>query len=184
MSEKLTPDEIVEQLNAYHGAMVEVIGRHHGVIDKFIGDGVLVIFGLGSSPEEGARAAVSCAKEMLSALDHHNAERSAHGMRALKMGIGVHTGSVVAGNIGVPGLRLEFTVIGDAVNTASRLEGLTKELGAPGIVSAKTVELLGGSPGLRELPTASVRGKADTVQVFALDHDAPIARALQHQPAS
>jgi adenylate cyclase len=81
--------------------------------------------------------------------------------------MGLHTGPVVAGNIGVPGVRLEFTVIGDAVNTAARLEGLTKEAGVPVLISADTVARLHG-PALRELPAMRLRGKDEAVRVFTL----------------
>jgi class 3 adenylate cyclase len=174
MSEKLEPSQVVEQLNAYHGAMIDVIDRHGGAIDKFIGDGTLVVFGLGVSPEAGARAAVACAREMLAALDLHNVERTSRAMPALRMGVGVHTGQVIAGNIGVPGRRLEFTVIGDAVNTAARLEGETKNAGTPVLVSAETAAHVGDGAALRELSPVSIRGREMPLKVFALASvDAP-----------
>jgi adenylate cyclase len=148
--------------------MMAVIERHGGVIDKFIGDGTLVVFGLDAAPEVGATAAVRCAEEMLSALGAHNEERARLGQPPLKMGIGIHTGQVIAGNIGAPGRRLEFTVIGDAVNTAARLEGLTKERGAPVLISSATVELLADRGGLREAPPVSIRGKEGAHAVFVL----------------
>ena len=168
MSEKLAPDEVMAQLNAYHGAMVDVIERHGGVIDKFIGDGTLVVFGLAGAPAAGAAAAVACAGAMLEALARHNEERVAAGGAPLAMGIGVHTGPVVAGNLGVPGRRLEFTVIGDAVNTAARLEGHTKQAGTPVIVSEATAALLGDGGALRELAPVSLRGKETSIRVYGL----------------
>jgi len=166
MSEKLSPGDTMALLNGYHGAMIEVIERHGGAIDKFIGDGTLVVFGLRSTDTDGARAAVACAKEMLEALALHNEERAAAGEEPLRMGIGVHTGPVIAGNLGVPGRRLEFTVIGDAVNTASRLEGQTKTSGCEVIVSGDTVALLPEPHGLRELAPISLRGKAGSVRAY------------------
>jgi adenylate cyclase len=168
MSERLAPKEVVAQLNAYHGAMMAVIERHGGVIDKFIGDGTLVVFGLDAAPEVGATAAVQCAEEMLSALELHNEERGRLGQPPLQMGVGIHTGPVIAGNIGAPGRRLEFTVIGDAVNTASRLEGLTKERGAPVLISSVTVDLLADRSGVREVAPVSIRGKERAHTVFVL----------------
>jgi class 3 adenylate cyclase len=171
MSEKLSPEEVVRQLNAYRATLLEQVERHGGTLDKFIGDGALVVFGFGTpeSPQadQGAAAALACARDMLDALERLNRERAQAGQAPLRMGIGVHTGLVVAGNIGVPGVRLEFTVIGDAVNTAARLEGLTKEAGVPVLISSETVSRLEG-PSLRELPAMRVRGRDKAVRVFTL----------------
>jgi adenylate cyclase len=168
MSEKLAPSEVMSQLNAYHGVMIDVIECHGGAIDKFMGDGTLVIFGLNGSPEEGASAAVACTRAMLEALGPHNEARVAAGSEPLKMGIGVHTGPVIAGNIGVPGRRLEFTVIGDAVNTASRLEGQTKLSGVSALFSEATAALLQDRSALRELAPVSIRGKEQEIRIFTL----------------
>ena len=173
LSEKLAPDEVVRQLNAYHGAMLHEVNLHGGVLDKFIGDGTLVIFGLpegaGDGPADcGATAAVACARDMLRALERHNEERARQGQAPLRMGIGVHTGAVVAGNIGAPGQRLEFTVIGDAVNTASRLEGLTKEAGTPLLISAETAARLPAAEGLHELTPMRAKGKETILRVFGI----------------
>jgi adenylate cyclase len=178
MSEALSPEQVVEQLNEFHGAMLEQIEAHGGVLDKFIGDGILVVFGFERATERGganaaeedagARHAVDCAHAMFRALESLNAVRGRRGDAALRMGVGVHTGPVVAGNIGAPGRRLEFTVIGDAVNTASRLEGMTKELGTPLLVSAATAERLDDSHELRELAAVTARGKTTAIRVFGL----------------
>jgi adenylate cyclase len=166
MSEKLAPAEVMAQLNAYHGTMIEVIDRHGGVIDKFIGDGTLVVFGLTGGDRAAAAAAVACAREMVVALAALNDKRVTAGAPPLAMGVGVHTGQVIAGNLGVPGRRLEFTVIGDAVNTVSRLEGQTKTSGCTVIVSAATVDLVGDHGALRELAPVSLRGREEAVRVY------------------
>lgn len=182
MSEKLAPEEVVRQLNAYHATMLEQIDRFGGSLDKFIGDGSLVVFGLAASgpplEDAGARAAVECAQAMLQALEALNAERAREGLAPLRMGLGVHTGQVVAGNIGAPGRRLEFTVIGDAVNTAARLEGATKELGCPLVISQTTAARLSSKEGLRALAPVQLRGKEEALPVFTVD---PAAEPL---PAS
>jgi adenylate cyclase len=173
MSETLPPEEVMAQLNAYHGTMMGVIDRYGGAIDKFIGDGTLVVFGLTGSPEDAAAAAVACAGAMLEALERHNEERAAASHPPLAMGIGVHTGPVVAGNLGVPGRRLEFTVIGDAVNTAARLEGHTKLAGTPVVVSEATVALLRDPGALRELAPVSLRGKQTSTRIYGLSGLSP-----------
>ncbi len=172
MSEKLGPAEVLEQLNAYHAVMIDVIERHGGAIDKFIGDGTLVVFGIGlhgeGDPRAAAEAAVACARAMLVALGAHNVERAARDREPFKMGIGVHSGPVIAGNIGVPGRRLEFTVIGDAVNTAARLEGMTKGLEPPVLISSDTADLVEARAGLKELAPISLRGREATTRVYTL----------------
>lgn len=168
MSEKLSPAEVVEELNAYHAAMVEVMDAHGGELDKFIGDGALMLFDRdGRAGDRGAAAAVACARAMLARLAALNAERESGGKAPLAMGIGIHTGEVVSGAIGA-GSRLEMTVIGDAVNTASRLESLTKELGEAVVVSGATVAKLAPGHGLIELGPVAVRGKAEPLRLFAL----------------
>jgi len=169
MSERLSPADVVEQLNAYHATMLHEIERHGGALDKFIGDGALIVFGLDKqmSTTSAARAAVSCVVSMRLALARLNAVREKAGRTPLAMGIGVHTGAVIAGNIGA-GRRLEFTIIGDAVNTAARLESLTKEAGTNALISGETAAHLDGDARLRALAPISVRGKAEPVTVYAL----------------
>jgi adenylate cyclase len=170
MSEKLAPTEVVRQLNAYHGAMLEQIDLHGGALDKFIGDGALVVFGLDDAHRDaGAHAAVSCARAMLVALEALNRARASERLAPLRMGIGVHTGSVVAGNIGAVGRRLEFTVIGDAVNTVARLEGMTKDVDRSILVSVETARRLPGDVGLRSLTSMHLRGREEELEVFGLD---------------
>src|SRR5215813_1484757 len=170
MSERLSPEEVVRQLNAYHEAVLAPITNHGGILDKYIGDGSLVVFGLGPQgellPDHGALAAVECAQQMIKALTDHNAERAGQSQPPLAMGIGVHTGQVISGNIGSPGLRLDFTVIGDAVNTASRLEELTKEVGVPVLISCTTVDLLASREEFSRLPPKRIRGKSEALEVF------------------
>ncbi len=173
MSKRFRPEEVVAQLNAYHGAMVEQVDRHGGSLDKFIGDGALVVFGLGTSdspvPDAGAQAAVDCARSMLSALSALNSARSAAGLERLRMGIGIHTGEVIAGNIGAVSRRLEFTVIGDAVNTAVRLESATKELGVVAVASGATFDRLRDRSGVHPIPSRPLEGMTDAVTLHALD---------------
>ncbi len=135
----------VRQLNTYLGAMVEVITAHGGTVDKFIGDAVMAVFGspVGRGVEREAAAAVQCALAMRARLDQLNAAWREQGVEPLASGVGLASGVVLAGQIGSP-QRLEFTVIGDTVNLASRLEALTRRLAASVCVDAATARLLSG----------------------------------------
>jgi adenylate cyclase len=173
MSKSFRPEDVVAQLNAYHGAMVEQVDRHGGSLDKFVGDGALVVFGLDMSdspvPDAGAQAAVDCARSMMSALSALNSARTAAGLDPLRMGIGIHTGEVIAGNIGAVSRRLEFTVIGDAVNTAVRLESATKELGVVAVASGATIDRLRDRSGVYAIPSRPLAGMTDAVPLHAVD---------------
>lgn len=167
MSEALAPEVMVAQLNAYHGAMYDEIEGHGGMLEKFMGDGALAIFGWPSAPDCGASAAVACGRAMLVRLEALNADRAREGNPPLAMGIGIHTGLVVAGAIGAPGRRVEFTFLGDAVNTASRIEGLTKTWGTPLLVSAETVARLASTEGLVERGASEIRGRVGAVKLWS-----------------
>lgn len=137
-SERLAPDELIGELNAYFEAMVPAIRRHGGVVDKYIGDAIMVVFGVPTARGDEATRAIATARAMQQALQAHNAERAARGLPPLAQGIGVHFGRCVAGNVGTEE-RLQYTVVGDTVNVASRLEGATKELGTPVLLSEAVV---------------------------------------------
>lgn len=164
-TEGASPESVVADLNRYFGRMVEIVDAHHGVVDKFIGDGLMAIFGL-ERPEEGATDAARAANAMLEAVEELNAQLAA----PIEIGIGVHAGEVVAGTIGAPN-RLEFTFIGDTVNVAARLEGLTKELRASLVVSSSVRDALRGDPatwGWRECGPQAVKGRASAVMAYSL----------------
>ncbi|MDD2717179.1 MAG: adenylate/guanylate cyclase domain-containing protein, partial [Candidatus Wallbacteria bacterium] len=170
MSSGMAPETVVAQLNEFHGAMLEQVKLHGGILDKFIGDGMLAVFGLSRSdaiPSAAASAAISCARGMITALEELNRKRSARGETPLAIGIGIHSGQVVAGAIGAPGHRLEFTVLGDTVNTASRLESATKQLKSPIAVSGDTA-FLAGISNLRPLGKVELRGKPEPIEVFTV----------------
>ncbi|QNI71877.1 adenylate/guanylate cyclase domain-containing protein [Cyanobium sp. NS01] len=158
----------VRQLNRYLGEMVEVINAHGGTVDKFIGDAVMAVFGspIGRGPEAEATAAVRCAVAMRRALQRLNGAWRAEELEPLDSGIGLASGEVIVGQIGSP-RRMEFTVIGDKVNLASRMEGLTRTAGAPLLFDAATAELVQAVLPVQALGEQAVKGMG-ALPVFTL----------------
>jgi len=140
MSEKKLPYDVVFLLNRYFRAMGEAIESAGGQVDKFIGDGVMALFGINAGPERGCREALAGARAMGKALDELNKSLNSDLSEPLRIGISIHTGSVIVGEMGY-GSAVSITAIGDAVNTASRLEAMTKEMQCQLIVSAEVEAL-------------------------------------------
>lgn len=159
-----TPQQVVDRLDGAFAVLVDILDRHGGIVNKFLGDGFLALFGAPLEASDAAHRAVAAGREMLIAMDHINAQTS----WPLRIGIGVHFGEVVAGNIGSP-RRKEYTVIGDTVNFASRLEALNKEFGSQFLISATVREAL-GDDGVDAvaLGEVTVRGYEQKVAVFQL----------------
>jgi class 3 adenylate cyclase len=175
MSENQQPEEVVAFLNAYLDVMVNIIVEEGGTVDKFIGDAIMAVFGVPLAKDDDATRAVRAAVRMLRTLEQLNADRAAGGLAPLKIGIGLHTGPVVAGNIG-SSKKMEYTIIGDAVNTASRIEQLTKTLGEPLLISAET-HLAAGNVSARQLNPVMVKGKSEPLHLFAVDWEpVPLAK--------
>ena len=164
ISDNWPRDDVIDLLNGYFDAMSEPIARHGGEILKFIGDGLLAIFPL-DQPNACANLlnAVTEARQAMIALNEKNGET---GTAPLKYGIGVHVGDVMYGNIG-SSTRLDFTVIGPAVNMASRLEALTKQLGKPVLLSQAFSDLVKSEFDLERVGEYPVRGFNDPVELFA-----------------
>ena len=165
LSESMTPEQVVEMLNDYFSEMVDAVFEQGGVLDKFIGDGMLAVFGSLDEQPDHRRRAVLAALRMKARLAKINGEREMSGRRPIHIGIGVHTDEVVVGNIGSR-KRLEYTVIGDGVNTCARVESMNKEFGTTLLVTEQTRGPLGGEFECRELPETKVKGKAKPVKVY------------------
>jgi class 3 adenylate cyclase len=170
LSEKLQPQEVVQLLNEYLGLMTAAVSEHDGVVNKFGGDSILAIFGAPQSQEDHASRAVQAALAMKRRLTTLNEWRRGRGEMELANGIGLSTGPVVAGVIGSQD-RLEYTVIGDVVNVASRLETLTKDYPRYDLlVTAETKDAVGDLAGLAidDLGDIQVKGRVRPVRVFGL----------------
>ena len=167
LSEKTPVDRLVATLNEFLNAMVQVIFRRHGTLDKFVGDCVMAFWGAPVRQENHAELAARAALEMQAELARLNAAWRQQGRPELKIGVGINTGEMIFGNIGSE-RRMDFTVIGDNVNLASRLESSTKELNAGIVISEATWRRIAPLAQARDLGTIHVKGKDVPVRVFEL----------------
>ncbi|MDY6993248.1 MAG: adenylate/guanylate cyclase domain-containing protein, partial [Pseudomonadota bacterium] len=174
LSESMTPKENFDFINAYLGRVSPVIRKHHGFIDKYIGDAIMALF------PETADDAVQASIEIHKQLDLFNQQRHTQDLQPVKIGIGLHIGTLMLGTIGEE-KRMEGTVISDAVNLASRLEGLTKMYGALIIISEEVlIELTDpGQYNYRFLGKVRVKGKLEPVQIFEIMDSEPHALMTQ-----
>jgi len=166
--ESSPPAEVVADLNAYFTQMDAAIRAHGGLVLQFIGDEIEAVFGAPVADPGHAEAAVRAALEMRSRLDAWNAVRAAAGKAPLRHGIGIHSGTVIAGNIG-SSERLSYALVGDAVNLTSRIQALNKEFGTHSLVSSATKARLRSAFNLRPLPAVRVKGRSAEVEVYALE---------------
>ena len=165
MAEDMTPQQVVSFLNAYFSEMVEAVFEQGGVLDKFLGDGMMAVFGsLGDQPDHALRA-VRTALRMKALLGKINGERAVAGKPPVAIGVGVHTDEVVVGNIG-SARRLEYTVIGDGVNTSSRVQALNKQFGTTILITETTFEIVKGTFDCRPMPDTPLRGKQRALRFY------------------
>ena len=165
ISEGLEPNELASLMNEYLGAMTLVVRKHRGTLDKYIGDAIMAFWGAPVDDPEHAKNAVLTGLEMHVALHELNKNLVARGWPELKIGVGVNTGPMTVGDMGSP-VRQSYTVMGDAVNLGSRLEGITKQYGVGFIVGESTRELLKKELVFRELDRVRVKGKEDPVGIY------------------
>ncbi|UYN93902.1 MAG: adenylate/guanylate cyclase domain-containing protein [Enhydrobacter sp.] len=168
--EALPPEQVIEAVRAYHQRIVPIVFRHGGSIDKFLGDGVMAVFGAPEKSPSAAYDAVLCAVVILDTIDAWSADRVARGNVATTVGIGIHYGPVVQGNVGIAD-RLEFTTLGDTVNLASRLEGMTRQVDSGILLSH---EALDAAERLAPLPPGIKARCRDLGPLPIAGHEAPI----------
>jgi class 3 adenylate cyclase len=161
-SEKLEPLAVLEVLNQVQSFLSSTVEQHGGWVDKFMGDGMLAVFGAPMTLDNHAKQALTAAQAILQDINHYS---------PLAIGIGLHSGSIVAGCVGKEG-HLEFTVIGDTVNVASRLETMTKEVHCPLLISEQTKRNL-GTTALVNLGKMPIRGRDTQIEVFGLPSHGP-----------
>lgn len=172
MAEEMTPEAVMTLLRDFHGRMEEEVFRHAGCLEKFIGDALLATFGVPDPGRRDATDALACARGMLTSLDAWNAERQAAGLAPMRMGVGIHYGPVVAGDIGSR-RSMAFATVGDTTNVASRLQSLTRELGVTLVASGAlvaAVEREAADPALIEGLTprgaTPLRGRDTTIEIW------------------
>ncbi|HEY2115094.1 MAG TPA: adenylate/guanylate cyclase domain-containing protein [Candidatus Angelobacter sp.] len=166
MSEEMEPSRVVEILNEYFTRVTDVIFDNGGTLDKYIGDAVMAVFGAPISKGNDAAAAVNSAIQIQRLLVELNRDAAAREWPELRVGIGINTGSAIAGNIGSP-RRLDYTVVGDAVNTAQRL--MTNAAGGQILISESTARKMGKTFDLERLPELKVKGRSEAVPVFRVN---------------
>jgi adenylate cyclase len=165
LSERMTPDEIVESLNGYFSIMVDIIMSRKGIVDKYMGDAIMAFYGAPVRYGDEALRAVLSGFDMLEALEQFNRQQHQRGRPSFRIGIGINYGAVTVGNIGSE-RKMDYTVIGDMVNLASRLEGLTKIYREPMIISESVYRKVSKKVHCRQLDVVAVKGKTQGVRIY------------------
>jgi class 3 adenylate cyclase len=165
MAEQMTPAQVVSFLNDYFSEMVDAVFEHDGMLDKFLGDGLMAVFGVFGETSDHPRQAVRAALRMKALLAKINGERSMTGKPPIAIGIGIHSAEAIVGNIGSR-KRLEFTVVGDGVNVSSRVQALNKEFGTTILISEVTYEALQGEFECHPMPATALRGRTGDLKLY------------------
>ena len=165
ISESMAPEQIVESLNAYFGLMVDIILNRQGIVDKYIGDAIMAFFGAPVKHEDDVSQAVQSGFDMLEALKGFNSRQAKQNRPQVRIGIGLNYGLVTIGNIGSE-KKMDYTVIGDMVNLASRMEGLTKIYDVPFIISESVYSKVKKEVHCRLIDRVTVRGKKEGTRIF------------------
>jgi adenylate cyclase len=172
LSERLLPEEVMQLLRDFHARMEEIVFSHQGTLDKFIGDALLVTFGVPDPETDDALRALACARAMLAEVARWNNDRAGAGQEGVAVGIGLHHGPVVVGDVGSE-RSMAFTVVGDTVNTANRLQGVTRELGCEIVASGAFVERVRATTpdpaildGFTQLGSRALRGRNAPVEIW------------------
>lgn len=164
-SENKSPEEVVEMLNEYFGIMVGIITRYGGVVDKFIGDAIMAVWGAPKSSESDASNALRACIEMRIQLNILNESRAERGLGPIQIGMGLHAGEAISGTIG-SSERMEYTVIGNTVNTASRIEASTKAFGVDLLITEDVISKLDRQFKTETVGSAEVKGRTDAIRMF------------------
>jgi len=169
LSETAASNTVVEWLNDYFGRMNTIVESFGGHVNKYIGDGLMIVFGapIDRGDTQEARAAVRCGLAMLEEVEKMNGDWKGTGRPVIKIGCGIHTGEATCGVVGAE-RRLEYTIIGDTVNLSARLESTTKEFAVPILISEPTAKLLGDEFEIHPLGETKVKGKTESTTVFTV----------------
>ncbi len=165
MSETMEPEQVVEMLNEYMTAMVSIVRKHSGIVDKYVGDAIMALWGVPLSKEDDTYHAVRACLEMRQELAKLNELRISRGQHPLKIGMGLNVGPVIAGNIGSVE-KMEYTVIGDSVNLASRMESMTKEYGTDLLIPSSIHEKVKDRFVFEKCKSAKVKGKSTAIEIY------------------
>lgn len=172
LSENMPPEDVVLLLNEYFEHMVDVIIRHNGTLDKFMGDGLMALFGAPVNDPYQEEHAVRAALEMQQGLQKLSARWEQEGRASISVGIGINSGSAIVGNIG-SSERMDYTAVGDTVNLAARLESATREIGAAILISEYTYAAVKGKFRMNRVGPVAVKGRTDPVITYAVNEDLP-----------